>query len=94
MPLAHLRSFFCSQINTAAIDFIAQHNYSSMKSIYIIDGIVNMNQPNVYEVVTDEDPFVMLAWKCPNLKKFVLIGEYSKIFQNIPNIMQFHVIQE
>ncbi|XP_064618606.1 F-box only protein 33-like [Lineus longissimus] len=73
MPLAHFRSFFCSHINMAAIDFMAGHNSATLKSVHIVDGIMNM-QPNIYESASDEDSFVMLAWKCPNLQHFTLLG--------------------
>ena len=73
LPLAHLRMFFCEQINVAAVDFISQHNSNTIKSIHIVDGMQEY-QINTYEVDTEEDPFVMLAWKCPNLSSFALIG--------------------
>ena len=74
LPLAHLRMFFCQQINTAAITFISRHMAARLRSVYIVDGIED-GHPNFYEISTDEDPFVMLAWKCPNLTKFTLVGE-------------------
>jgi F-box protein 33 len=73
MPLAHLRMFFCQSINVAGINFIARHNYAKFQSIHIIDGVLD-DRPNAYDVDTDEDPFVMLAWKCMNLKDFTVIG--------------------
>lgn len=73
LPLAHLRMFFCQQINEAAINFLSRHMANRLRSIYIIDGMED-GQPNVYDITTDEDPFVMLAWKCPNLTSFTLIG--------------------
>ncbi|XP_074649636.1 F-box only protein 33-like [Tubulanus polymorphus] len=73
MPLAHLRMLFCSEINIPAIDFIAQHNSSTFETLHVIDGFVK-GRANVYETNADEDPFVMLAWKCPLLTKLTMIG--------------------
>lgn len=73
LPLAHLRMFFCQHINVAAVNFISQCCSTSLKSVHIIDGMVG-HQTNTYEVDTDEDPFVMMAWKCPKLSSFTLIG--------------------
>lgn len=73
MPLAHLRFLFCQQINVAGINFISRFNSKSLKSIHIIDGMQE-ERPNTYETETDEDPFVMLAWQCPNLQEFTLVG--------------------
>ncbi len=75
LPLVHLRMFFCQQINVAGINFIAQHHCNTLQSIHIIDGMANF-QPNSYESDSPEDPFVMLAWKCPNLHSFTLIGKW------------------
>ena len=73
LPMAHLRMFFCQQINMVAINFIARHMAGRLRSIYVVDGMED-GRPNMYEITTDEDPFVMLAWKCPNLTSFTLIG--------------------
>ena len=76
MPLTHLRLLFCSQISVAGIDFIGQHNSDTLRSVYIIDGMVDMT-PNIYETQTDEDPFVMLAWRCHKLQDFTFIGLFT-----------------
>ena len=82
MPLAHLRMFFCQQINLAAMGFISQHMGNSLRSIQIVDGMVD-GRPNIYQTALgEEDPFVMLAWRCPNLTKFTLTG---KLFLNTSN---------
>lgn len=75
LPLAHYRQFFCSEINMAAINFMATHYSSTLQSVHIIDGLT-FDQPNVYESDADEDPFVMLSWRCPKLEYFSLIGWY------------------
>ena len=77
MPLAHLRMFFCQDLNVAAINFIARNNYNTLQSLHIIDGMDD-GQPYHYTmgvgVQDEEDPFVMLAWKCIKLRHFTLIG--------------------
>ena len=80
IPLAHYRQFFCSKINTPAISLMARHYGESLKSVHIIDGYPHPDQPNTYDVDTQEDPFVMLAWKCPNLASFTLIGMLLNIY--------------
>ena len=79
LPLAHYRQFFCSKINTPAISLIARHYGETLKSVHIIDGCPHPDQPSSYEVNTQEDPFVMLAWKCPNLESFTLIGKIQEM---------------
>lgn len=73
MPLAKFRQMFCSNINIASISFISSHYNNTLKEIHIIDGFIN-GDPNIYEIEADEDPFVMLAWRCPKLEHFTLIG--------------------
>lgn len=76
LPLAHFRQFFCSKVNSAALGLMASQYPRTLKSIHIIDGF-EMDCPVAYDTwSTREDPFVMLAWKCPNLKSFTLIGMY------------------
>ena len=44
-----------------------------LRSVVIVDGMEE-GQPNIYNPDTDEDPFVMLAWRAPNLQQLTLIG--------------------
>lgn len=74
MPVAHLRMFFCQHLNTAAIGFISQHNCNTLQSIHIVDGFCLDYGPNQYVTATQENPFVMLAWRCHNLRHFTLTG--------------------
>lgn len=77
LPLSHFRQFFCSKVNNAALGLMASHYTRTLKSVHIIDGF-EMNCPVVYDNwSTTEDPFVMLAWKCPNLSSFTLIGKHN-----------------
>ena len=73
MPLAHLRMFFCGLLNEAALTYIARHCNSKLRSVCIIDEMPNLETYN-YRGDADEDPFVMMAWKCPNLVHFSLFG--------------------
>lgn len=75
LPLAHYRQFFCSSVNTAAVSLMAQHYGNTLKSVHIIDGCPHPDSPNTYDDTAPEDPFVMLAWKCPKLENFTLIGK-------------------
>lgn len=76
MPLVHFRAFFCSHLNLPAVNLIGQIG-SRLESFLVVDGMDSVNEPNVYEDAGTviADPFVMLAWKCPNLASFTLIGE-------------------
>lgn len=47
---------------------------NSLQSVYILDGLMD-GYPVPYISQTDEDPFVMLAWRCNKLQDFSLIGE-------------------
>jgi hypothetical protein len=76
LPLTHFRQFFCSNINVPALGLMANCYWNTLKSIHIIDGF-DHGVPAVYQVTTDEDPFVMMAWKCSNLSHFTLIGNLS-----------------
>ncbi|XP_045216834.1 F-box only protein 33-like [Mercenaria mercenaria] len=73
LPLTHFRQFFCSNINVPALGLMANSYCNTLKSVHIVDGF-EQGVPAVYEVTTDEDPFVMMAWKCLNLSHFTLIG--------------------
>ncbi|KAK3097965.1 hypothetical protein FSP39_014870 [Pinctada imbricata] len=73
MPLTHFRQFFCGHINSAAITYMSTLYRDSLESVYILDGLME-GYPLDYTVETDEDPFVMLAWRCYKLKHFTLIG--------------------
>ncbi len=85
MPLAHLRMFFCQDINLAAINFLAHNNCMTLRSLHIIDGM-DEGQPYHYNMGVgaqdEEDPFVMLAWKCKNLQEFKMIGKVVN-FDNV-----------
>lgn len=79
MPLVHFRQFFCTNINVAAINYIATHFGNTLRSVYIMDGL-RQGLPSLYHSTTPEDPFVMLAWRCSKLEHFTLIGLSFPVF--------------
>ncbi|GAB6018963.1 hypothetical protein CHUAL_000604 [Chamberlinius hualienensis] len=72
MRLARFSQYFCATINVTAIYFIAYTFVKSFRSICIIDSMEHFNA-DLYDA-QEEDPFVMLAWRCENLLEFTLIG--------------------
>ncbi|WAR00960.1 FBX33-like protein [Mya arenaria] len=73
LPLQHYRQFFCTQLSTAAIGLMGNQYSRTLKSVHIVDGM-EFGFPAWYNISTNEDPFVMLAWKCPHLSRLTLIG--------------------
>ncbi|XP_033751138.1 F-box only protein 33-like [Pecten maximus] len=73
LPLTHFRQFFCTHLNTTAICYFATHYRTTLRSIHIIDGLMD-GYPVPYTSAAEEDPFVMLAWRCSLLTDFTLIG--------------------
>lgn len=73
--LTHFRQFFCSNINVPALGLMSGYYSQTLKSVHIVDGLDN-GMPVEYEVTTNEDPFVMMAWRCLKLTQFTLIGLY------------------
>jgi F-box protein 33 len=90
MPLVHFRMLFCQGLNVSGINFMSRFMNTRLESVYIVDGL-DHGTPMCYDFVADEDPFVMMAWKCPNLKHFSLIGECTSSTTNIAN-RQFGLI--
>lgn len=82
LPLTHFKSFFCQWISVSAIDFMGKNFGATLKSIHIVDGFVEA-MPMSYENPTQtEDPFVMLAWKCPKLESLRILG-YEFLDENL-----------
>ncbi|XP_067665842.1 F-box only protein 33-like [Haliotis asinina] len=73
MPLIHFRQFFCSHVNMASISYISSHYRNSLKTLHIVDGLVD-DMSSLYDNHDMEDPFVMLAWQCQKLEHFTLMG--------------------
>ena len=73
MPLVHFRMLFCQILDVNCINFMSRYMSGRLESLCIMDGL-DQGKPVDYESISDEDPFVMLAWKCPNLQHFTLIG--------------------
>lgn len=74
LPLTHFRQFFCSNLNVPALGLMSNYYCQSLKSVHIVDGFEG-GEPTPYIVNTDEDPFVMMAWKCTKLSSFTVIGK-------------------
>ncbi|XP_041373352.1 F-box only protein 33-like [Gigantopelta aegis] len=82
MPLAHFRQFFCAQVSLAAVTFLWSHHCDTLRTVHIVDGLVD-SAPGVYsELSQDPDPFVMMAWRCPKLEHLTVIG-YEVAEENI-----------
>lgn len=75
MRLVRFSQYFCSTINVSAINFIAETYASSFRSMCIIDSMENF-EAEFYHA-PEEDPFVMLAWRCEQLTDLTLIGMYN-----------------
>ena len=60
------------------------HYSRTLKSVQIVDGFQD-GVPFEYIATTAEDPFVMLAWKCPNLEALTIIGEIMFDVNPFPN---------
>lgn len=73
LPLAHFRQFFCTHLNTTAMGYFATHYRTTLRSVHIIDGLMD-GYPVPYTSAAEEDPFVMLSWRCSLLTDFTLIG--------------------
>ena len=74
MPVAHIRLIFSQYVNGDALIHLSRYSSQTLESVYIVDSI-NNSQPCMYSMTGDEDPFVMLAWKCHNLKKITILGK-------------------
>ncbi|KAL4227833.1 cellular protein metabolic process [Mactra antiquata] len=73
IPLTHFRQFFCSNINVAALGLMSSYYSQTLTSVHIVDGMED-GLPVMYEVTANEDPFVMMAWRCMKLTHFTFIG--------------------
>ncbi|XP_013777766.1 F-box only protein 33-like [Limulus polyphemus] len=74
MPLTHFRSFFSAGIDEDLLYQLAVSNSETLQSLYIMDSLSEEKGPSVSFLVVDEDPFVILAWKCKKLTSLTIIG--------------------
>ena len=77
MPLAHFRLLFSQYVNGDALIHLSQYSNRVLESIYIVDSVDGSLNPHMYSMTGNEDPFVMMAWKCHNLKRLTVIGKRS-----------------
>uniref|UniRef100_A0A1B0D4Q6 Uncharacterized protein n=1 Tax=Phlebotomus papatasi TaxID=29031 RepID=A0A1B0D4Q6_PHLPP len=74
MPLSHMKVLFCKYMNPQAIDFISQNYNSTFKSLTWIDSAFDNQEAEFFYLTTDQDPLVMMAWRCSKLEEIVLHG--------------------
>ncbi|XP_059615566.1 F-box only protein 33 [Phlebotomus argentipes] len=73
MPLSHMKVLFCKHMNPQAVDFISQNYNGSFKSLTWIDSSYDIQEAEFY-FRTDQDPLVMMAWRCRKLEEIVVHG--------------------
>lgn len=61
-------------MNPQAIDFISQNYNSTFKSLTWIDSAFDNQEAEFFYLTTDQDPLVMMAWRCSKLEEIVLHG--------------------
>uniref|UniRef100_A0A1L8DCK6 F-box domain-containing protein n=1 Tax=Nyssomyia neivai TaxID=330878 RepID=A0A1L8DCK6_9DIPT len=74
MPLSHLKVLFCKNMNPQVIDFISQHYNSTLRSLMWVDTSFNIEEAEFFYLTSDQDPLVMMAWRCTKLEEIVLHG--------------------
>ncbi|GAB0088460.1 uncharacterized protein DMENIID0001_028880 [Sergentomyia squamirostris] len=79
MPLTHLKVLFCKYMNPQAIDFISQHYSDTFKSFTWIDSSYDIHENAFFCLTTEQDPLVMMAWRCKKLEEIVLHGYFLDI---------------
>ncbi|XP_067936145.1 F-box only protein 33-like [Watersipora subatra] len=73
MPLNHLRVLFCDEFYVPGFHHVARHQARTLRSLHIVESM--REGPMYYDISVDEqDPFVMMAWRCKNLTSFIVIG--------------------
>ena len=78
MPVTHLRLLFSQCVNGDALLFLSKYADQSLESVYIIDSFLDSNSnPNIYSLSGNEDPFVMMAWRCRNLRELSIFGMFE-----------------
>ncbi|KAF6038181.1 FBXO33 [Bugula neritina] len=73
MPLTHLRVLFCDELYVSGLHHVARHQCSTLQSLLIVESM--REGPIFYDIGVDEqDPFVMMSWRCKKLSSFSVIG--------------------
>ncbi|KAI1301660.1 F-box only protein 33 [Halotydeus destructor] len=86
IPLTHLRIYFTGLAKddgreiVALIDTVATRHQDKLKSLTLVDFIHEDLLPNTSFTQLNENPLVMLAWRCKNLEYLEVIGfEISEV---------------
>ncbi|XP_055631217.1 F-box only protein 33 [Toxorhynchites rutilus septentrionalis] len=76
MPLTHLKVLFCERINCDALEYLSRYYKETLKSMIWVDSMRIQEYRNIMELVlrTEQDPLVMMAWRCKKLEEIVIHG--------------------
>uniref|UniRef100_A0A182Q0D0 F-box domain-containing protein n=1 Tax=Anopheles farauti TaxID=69004 RepID=A0A182Q0D0_9DIPT len=76
MPLTHLKVLFCEKINCEAMEYVSRHYKDTLRSFIWVDSMRIEEYRNIMELVmrTEQDPLVMMAWRCKKLQEIILHG--------------------
>lgn len=76
MPLSHLKVLFCERINCDALEYLSRYYKETLRSMIWVDSMRIQEYRNIMELVlrTEQDPLVMMAWRCKKLEEIVIHG--------------------
>ncbi|XP_035913632.1 F-box only protein 33 [Anopheles stephensi] len=76
MPLTHLKVLFCEKINCEALEYLSRHYKDTLRSLIWVDSMRIEEYRNIMELVmrTEQDPLVMMAWRCKKLQELIVHG--------------------
>lgn len=76
MPLTHLKVLFCERINCDALEYLSRHYKDTLRSMVWVDSMRIEEYRNIMELVlrTEQDPLVMMAWRCKKLEEIIIHG--------------------
>ncbi|XP_055608760.1 F-box only protein 33 [Uranotaenia lowii] len=76
MPLTHLKVLFCERINCDALEYLSRYYKETLRSMIWVDSMRIQEYRNIMELVlrTEQDPLVMMAWRCKKLEEIVIHG--------------------
>uniref|UniRef100_A0AAG5D519 F-box domain-containing protein n=1 Tax=Anopheles atroparvus TaxID=41427 RepID=A0AAG5D519_ANOAO len=76
MPLTHLKVLFCERINCEALEYLSRHYKDTLRSMIWVDSMRIEEYRNIMELVlrTEQDPLVMMAWRCKKLEEIIIHG--------------------
>ncbi|XP_040155085.1 F-box only protein 33 [Anopheles arabiensis] len=76
MPLTHLKVLFCEKINCEALEYLSRFHNETLRSLIWVDSMRIEEYRNIMELVmhTEQDPLVMMAWRCKKLQELIVHG--------------------